>query len=254
MPLIPFPDVPNLPGVPALARVSASLQVSLPSLTSILLPLTAQLNDAVLGQTVWGIFDQDGNQALFPDAFIGIDFRNDARVSNYPQEQGAFASYNKVQTPYDCRVRLAIGSDAASRTGFLDTLDAMLRGIDLYTVVSPEMSYPSATLQNYDYRRDSSNGVTMLTVDLDFIEVRVTATANESEINTPQNPASADAVSDGQVQSTPVTQSSITAVNLPPLAARSGPAPTKSTGGATGSWDTSNTPKPVSTGGATGSW
>ena len=221
MPLIQFPDVPDVPGVPALIRNLAA-----PVVNAVLSPLGSAVVDAALTRPVWGIFDQNGAKVLNPDSFLGIDFHQDTRVSTYPQEQGAFASYNKVGTPYDCRIRMAVGSDETARTAFLATCDGMLNSTDLFSVVTPEVTSPRATLKSYDYRRTDKNGVSMLTVELDFIEVRITATADFSQIDEPQEPSAADPVSDGQVQATPVTQSTVTAVDLPPL----------QTGGVTGSW------------------
>jgi Na+-translocating ferredoxin:NAD+ oxidoreductase RnfD subunit len=192
MPLIPFPNVPNVPGVPAILR-----SVTVPSAGAILNVILGGVAASIFGPVVWGIFDQAGNEILLPDSFLDIDFKNDVRVSSYPQESGAFASYNKVNTPYDCRVKMAIGADKATRTAFLDQVDAMLKSIDLYTVITPEKTYMNAALQNYSYRRESSSGVSMITVDLWFLEVRTTGTAQFSAV---AQPSGASPVSDGQVQ------------------------------------------------------
>ena len=210
MSLIPFPDVPNVPGVPMILR-----SITVPSLGQILGSALGGIAETIFGRTVWGIFDSNGNAALTPDTFLGIDYKNDTKVSNYPQEQGAFAAYNKVGTPYDCRVTMSIGADKAGRTAFLSQLDAMLKTIDLYTVITPEVTYKNASLQNYSYKREARNGVSMLTVDLDFIEVRITAIATFAP---PTNqPSGASPVSDGQVQTFPVTASVINATPLPPI-------------------------------------
>lgn len=214
MSLIPFPDVPNVPGVPAVFR---SLTVPTPG--QLLNNLLGGVAEAIFGTVVWGVFDQSGNAALNPDSFLDIDYKQDLRVSNYPQEEGAFASYNKVGTPYDCRVRMALGGDKASRTAFLAQIETMLKSIDLFTVVTPEATYTNASLQNYNYRRESRNGATMLIVDLWFIEVRVTGVATFSQ---PSQPSGADPVSNGQVQISPVSQSVINAVALPPVGAVAG--------------------------------
>lgn len=237
MPLIPYPDVPNDPGVPPVAQASgedAGDDLSADSYAD-------DIGNADFTTPVWGIYDKVGNEALKPDSFLGIDYRQDTRVSNYPQEKGAFASYNKVQTPFDCRVRLAIGGTEDARTQFLATVDGMTNSIDLFSVVTPEVTYPSAALQSYNYHRDDRGGVTLLTVELDFIEVRQTAQADASEVDQPQDPGAADPVSDGQVQATPVSQSTVNAVDLPPLPPEQ-PAPTPpapgSPAGPTGTWQT----------------
>jgi hypothetical protein len=192
MSLIPFPNVPNVPGVPAILR-----NATIPSAGQLLNNVLGGVAEAIFGRVVWGVFDQSGRAALQPDSFLDIDYKQDMRVSQYPQEAGAFASYNKVGTPYDCRVRMAIGGDKTSRTAFLAQVDAMLQTIDLYTVVTPEATYTNAALQNYGYRRESRNGATMLTVELMFTQVRLTGVATFS---LPAKPSGADPVSGGQVQ------------------------------------------------------
>lgn len=167
MPLIPFPNVPDVPGVPALPR-------------TVVIPPSDGISGAVLSALaqaiapVWGIY-QAGQLALQPDSFVGLDFRNESRVSDYPQEPNTFASYNKVATPFDVRVRMAIAADRATRTNFLATCETMVRSVDLFDVVTPEATYLNATLISYDYRREVQNGVSMLVVDLSLREVRVVA-------------------------------------------------------------------------------
>lgn len=204
MPLIPFPNVPLFPGVPDIIRSAVA------TVERLLDPSLVEVGEVVSSGASWGVYDQDGRAALEPDTFLDIDYRNDVKVSNYPQEAGAFASYNKVATPYDCRVRMAIGRDEASRAAFLEQCDIMLQGIDLFTVVTPETTYTNAALEAYDYRRESKNGVSMIVVDLKFTEVRTPALATFSP-PTPSAPTgdapaidpqvnTANPVSSGQVQ------------------------------------------------------
>lgn len=218
MPFIDFPNVPNVPGVPAIAR-----SITVPTPQALEVGAAGTLTDLLgFSAPVWGVFDQNGNKVLNPDSFLAFDYRNASRVSDYPQEQGAFASYNKVSTPYDVRVRMAIGADQASRTAFLAQCELMLKSIDLFNVVTPEATYINATLENYDYRRETNNGATMITVDMAFKEVRITATAqfSASASSTPlaadqvQSPGAADPVSDGQVQAFAVPPGTVTATAL----------------------------------------
>lgn len=230
MPAIPFPDVPNAQGVPPVPRSSAAPVSATPALAK-----PDQSLSMMLGLPVWGVFDQNGVEVLKPDSFLGIQYKQDARVSNYPQEKGSFASYNKVQTPYDCVVKMAIGGDARARSQFLAQCEAMNNGTDLYSVVTPEVTYATATLQNYSYRRDAAGGANMLTVDLSFVEVRITA-SSVTTINQPQNPASAPSASAGQVQAVPATTATASAVALPPPSIVSGGGGNFNGNGASASW------------------
>lgn len=226
MSLIPFPNVPNVPGVPAVFR-----SATVPTPGALLNMALGGIAEAMFGKVVWGVFDKDDNEALSPDSFLDIDYKNESRVSNYPMEAGAFAAYNKVGTPYDCRVKMAIGGDKDSRAAFLSKVESMVGSIDLFTVVTPEATYTNAALQNYSYRRESKNGATMLIVELWFIQVRLTGVA-EFSTPTPSQPSGADPVSGGQVQAAPVAQGTAAAI-VRPTVARTG---TVNTGGATGSW------------------
>jgi len=119
--------------------------------------------------TQWGIFDQSGNPILEGDSVDSFSFQRDARVSTAPQEQGAFASYNKVAEPYTPRVAYAVNSD---RTGFLAAVDAAVQSLDLYVVTSPDAVYPNANLIHYDYTRTVQQGVTLIIVNVWLEEIR----------------------------------------------------------------------------------
>ncbi|OYZ43326.1 MAG: hypothetical protein B7Y20_14955 [Acidovorax sp. 16-64-162] len=109
-------------------------------------------------QQKWGIYDDAGNLVLEPDSFIGMDFANNWQISDYPVEQGSFATYNKVATPYSSTVSMAKGGSEADRTAFLTTLDTIAGGLTLYTITTPEKNYINATIERYDYERRTHRG------------------------------------------------------------------------------------------------
>ena len=131
------------------------------------------------------------------DTVTTLEYRGDSRVSDYPQEQGAFASYNKVQIPYEARVQLICGRLVPFRAKFLDQIEAAKQSTDLYKIVTPERVYTNANVVAYDTRREVKDGATLVKVNVHIEEIRVTAAAQFS--NT-QNPASANTASQGQVQ------------------------------------------------------
>jgi hypothetical protein len=204
MPFIPFPNVPDVPGVPPLARsatVFTPIRLGLDAAKSALFELSG------VKPPVWGVFLPGGRtKALDPDSFLAVDYRNDSRVSTYPLEQGAFASYNKVQSPYEVRVRMAIGADQDTRSQFLAKCDAMLHSTDRFDVVTPEAVYLNATVTNFDYRREASSGATLIVVEMWFEEVREIGVAQYSSV---KSPGAADPVSNGQVQAFPVRSGQI---------------------------------------------
>lgn len=196
MPLINYPNVPNVPGVPSVLRVPTAVS----SATGAVGLLSQVYTEFMAAR--WGVFTSGGARALNPDSFLEINYQNGSTQSTYPVEEGGFQSYNKVETPFDVRVRMAIGGDQISRAAFLTTVESMLKSLDRFTVVTPEKTYSSASLVNYMYRRETRSGASMIIVELWFQEVRVNAQAAYSAA---KSPSSADTVDGGVVQAFPVT-------------------------------------------------
>jgi hypothetical protein len=199
MPLIEFPDVPDVPGVPPLAR-SAISQVA--AGINGYLALAGLPPLIALPTPTWGVFDDSGLAVAVADSVIAMDYHSESRVSDYPQEMGAFESFNKVQVPYASSVQMTCGGDSPRRATFLAALQAAKDSTNLYSIVTPDVVYRSANITGLNYRRTTRDGASLLTVDLHFEEIRVTASAAFANENV-QNPASADTVSLGQVQAQP---------------------------------------------------
>jgi len=197
LPVPQFPNVPALPGVPALARLAGTPVVT--EINSLL--ISAGLGQLALGfaKPVWGIFDANNQPIAVADSVRAVQFRADSSVSDYPQEAGAFQSYNKVQRPYASVVSMVCGGDEQRRANFLSAIDVAKRSTDLYSIVMPEVVYNNANVVAYDYRREQRNGATLIIADLHIEEIRLNASAAFDNV---QNPASADPVSQGQVQAT----------------------------------------------------
>jgi hypothetical protein len=206
----PTVDVPAAPGIPPVIR-SATAAVD----TIGLLVADAVTIVRLFEGPQWGIFSSTGAPALIGDSVIAVDYRKEYAIPDYPIEEGAFASYNKVQRPFDVRVSFAntgklsilgsllsggaIGSlitgvdpNTAGRRRFLQQVDAAIASLDMFTVVTPEASYANVNLIHADYRREAAGGgATMIRIDVWCQEVRfgsrATSTGTEST-----DPAAAD--------------------------------------------------------------
>ena len=196
-----YPDVPILPGIPAVLRLAAPVAP--------LALLAADVLDALaaFGPPQWGIYTQDGTQAITADSVIGVDLRRDWRIPTHPIEDGGFASYNKVATPFDLRVILSAADSDANRTLLLSQVDAACASLDLFAVITPEFTYPSANLVSYSYRRTSDRGVKLLVIEVGIEEVRITAPTQYAKGDIPasaaKEPAGASPVNRGTVYATP---------------------------------------------------
>lgn len=181
MPNIEFPDVPDALGVPNVLR-SASANLNETNILSAIYsgnPLS--IFESIISPN-WGIYTADGSEAVIsPDGFTGFQCKGSSKISSYPVEAGGFATYNKVQMPYDIRMKMVCSGNIASsnitRMQFLAKLDAMKASLDLYELVTPDYVYSNMNMLDYDYARTSSEGVSLLMVEAYFQEVRVTAGA-----------------------------------------------------------------------------
>jgi hypothetical protein len=175
----------------------------------------------------WGIF-LDGEPVIVADSVIAFEYSQDFHISDYPIEQGAFASYNKVQRPGEVKFRFGTGGSLTDRQAFLQSINAVISDTNLYDIVTPEITYSNFNLTHQDYRRTGQSGAGLLTVDVWAEEVRpaqlatstittnatgnttttnpqagtpnATVASDFSDINQPQNPTASPQVNGGNVQ------------------------------------------------------
>ena len=190
-----MPNVPNVPGVPAL--VSYAVET-----------FTLLTGDSILGigsfvDQQWGIY-LDGDQAFPYQSIVDFDYKQDWPVSDYTVEDGGFQSYDKVQLPFDIKVRVVSGGSAIERQDLLTAVLDASNSLNLYDVVTPEQTFSSCNITHIDYKRTAYNGVGLLMIDIWFIEVRVTSTTTYS---TTQSPTTAGQQNTGSVS--PQTPNSI---------------------------------------------
>jgi hypothetical protein len=211
MDLIPkplYPLVPNAAGVPAVLRSGARI---IDGATGGLLGLSGAM-DTLLGTSTeqWGIFSPSSGQSIaIADSVISIQYRNESRISNYPVEEGSFASYNKVASPYDVRIRMVKGGRQEDRSTFLSAIEFAASATDLFTVVTPEKTFENANIVGHDYSRETLNGAYVIIVDIDIQEVRTTAQTRFAETKSP-NCAAADY--QGQVSADPISATQDSAI------------------------------------------
>lgn len=218
MPLIPYPNVPNVPGVPALPRL-ATITPFVAAGQGLLQGLIWRLFQV---QTQWGIFDSSGQPLGDPSKFTGligaaldsaglgttmstggVDYSKETRVSDFPVEQGSFASYNKVELPASPLVTLCLTGSENDRRSFLDAIDQATKSTDLYSVVTPEVTYIDYTIERYNYQRRANRGATLLIVELSLKEVRQVSSllaVSSGLINAPKDAGSTPKVDAGKVQ------------------------------------------------------
>lgn len=198
-------SIPN--GLPVLSPAQAAL-FKTPS------PLSSDTVSATVaaGTPKWGIYDSAGNLVLEQDNTVSFEFKQNWRLPDYPQEQGGFQTYNKVARPYEVRFVFSKGGSVAERSDFLQTLTQISASLDLYSAVTPEITYSSANVEMYGYRRTAVNGVTLIRVEIGLKQINQTATASFSNTAQPQG-ANQTNLGSAQPTTTPAqTQSAISSI------------------------------------------
>lgn len=201
IPVALFPDVPQLPGVPQLVRSLLFPPTPLPDIGT----QAASGLWASSGQLpTWGVFDQAGVQVLTPDNVLSLNNRNEWRIPDFPVQDGSFASYNKIIIPFETSLRFTKGGSQSDRTEFLDQIKAIAGDTNLYTILTPEVSYLDCNIIRYEVTRRGAEGAFFLTeVDVFFRQIlQVAAQYSTSAANTSnaQNPAAVPPVNAGNVQ------------------------------------------------------
>lgn len=231
IPKLPFPNVPNLPGVPQLVRSPL-----FPPSPGPILGAAAAIGALWRGlfvQNKWGIYNQPkaapqgdaqfitdpdtGERALVvpintpatptkvvdPDSILDFGYRNEVDIPDFPIQNGAFANYNRVNLPYEASVRLSKGGSEQDRRNFLNQIDVLMNSLELYQIVTPERTYVDVNPVRFEVMRRGANAAYFLTeVDLFFREIRtVTAVYTRTSITTQnaQNPSAQGAQNQGTV-------------------------------------------------------
>jgi hypothetical protein len=154
--------IPALPGVPTVGT----------ALKSGLGYAEGKLWQIIKGQQTWGIFNAKNEAICKFDSVVDVGWRNDSKITTAPVQGGAFASYNKVHSPYDATLRLSKGGKEADRIAFLAAIEKAGEGTDLYTIVTPEKTYTNANIVQIGYERRADSGANMLIVDVGLTEIR----------------------------------------------------------------------------------
>jgi hypothetical protein len=197
-----YPNVPIAPGVPPIPRdpLAVALNVAL---------LTADAFGLLFGNgsNQWGLF-QNGSAVILADNVTALDFRKDWIIASYPVQRGAFESYDKVQTPFEMRLRFTTGGTVAERQAFLNSIFNIAGTTNLYDVYMPEASFSSVCIKHVDFDR-TAQSVGLLAVDV-WVE-QVVQAAVPSFSNT-ASPNSASPVAQGQVQTQTPTQAQMAGI------------------------------------------
>lgn len=186
-------NIPDVPGVPPLVSYSAN--------NILLLAADAVAAYNYLFGTNWGVF-LNGTKAFAYQSVIDFSYKQDLPTSDYPVEAGGFMSYDKVEMPFDVRVRVVSAGTESGREALLSSVRAASKTLNLYDIVTPEQTYRGCNITHFDFARSASSGVGMIIIDIWFIEIRETSTAT---FTSTQQPGVAGQQNTGSVNPQPST-------------------------------------------------
>lgn len=158
-------------GLPALPGA----QGSVPAVTQLLASDAPNLFSGLAGPA-WGLF-LNNSPVVTAESVVSFDFKKSASISSFQVENGGFESYNKVQKPFDVRIRFATGGTPADRQALLESAQAAVKSLDLMDAVTPSAVYANVNPVHLDYRQTSDKGVGLIQVDIFCEEVRVLASS-----------------------------------------------------------------------------
>ena len=149
---------------------------------------------------IWGIYDKDGNLVIVADNMMDFRYDNSSKISNFPTEEGSFATYNKVRSPFKAKVTMSVGGDSAAMAAFMATLDEVVNNTELYDVVTPERTYLNANIEKVNYARSHNKGVNCIVAHVELMEVRQVSPAYASVTINAKKPQAKDQKKSGKKQ------------------------------------------------------
>lgn len=134
----------------------------------------AEQPNAQQGQ--WIVSDAESGESLITfTSFLDMDMKAESKVPTQPTEEGGFFTYNKVETPDDVRVSLAVQGQPDVIEAAISALREAKNSTQLLAIETPDEVLDSFTLAGFNYRRTTQEGAGLLVVELMLTEVRQVA-------------------------------------------------------------------------------
>jgi hypothetical protein len=145
----------------------------------------------------WGLYDQSGLPAVIVDNIQSLEVALEAQISDFPVENGGFASYNKVIRPFDVRLAMTKGGSVEDRQAFVQQVQDAWQSLDLFNVITPEVVYLDVNVVAVRRLVESDRGVGLMMLDVSLRKVRQTG---RLAFTSTAQPASAGVSNNGAVQ------------------------------------------------------
>lgn len=102
-----------------------------------------------------------------------IGYAQEYTLPTNPIQDGSFATFNKIATPYEIELRMVKSGSLSDRAKFLDDLERIGASLQLYRIVTPERTYQPVNISSVGYTREGNEGAFFFTeVDIRVVEIR----------------------------------------------------------------------------------
>lgn len=120
----------------------------------------------------WVLMDEGGSIAVAFTSFINMDLKTENKVIQAPTEEGSFVAYNKIQTPIEIGLQVAISGSVSDLESAVSDLLTMSSSTQLLSLITPEREYQSLNLTKLAWRRVAEDGTNVIYIDCGLSEVR----------------------------------------------------------------------------------
>lgn len=154
----------------------------------------------------YDIYIQDTYTGLFGkgieyNSVFEFQYEATSEATNEPVEEGGFASFYKTMQPEKITLVFGFNTDDYIQNQALTVIYERMKRYELITIATPQKMYRDMTIIGISYKRESSSGVTMLTISVDFQKVKqVSVTQEKGIVFQPRNTDSANKTNTGRKQ------------------------------------------------------
>lgn len=168
-----LPSIPSLPSVNIPKVVSfVKSPAAVLNVVSLIAKYLPKLNPP---RPIYAILNKETQIPLtIPDSWLEINpLIAEYQVSDYPIEDGAFATYNKVRRPSLMGATMVKEGSDLERATWLEAIRQQLQSdpTALYNIITPQGIFPNQTLVGLALQTRPDRGSNMLYLELKFSEV-----------------------------------------------------------------------------------
>ena len=106
-------------------------------------------------------------------SFFRLGYTQEYTLPTNPIQDGSFATFNKIATPFEVELRMVKSGPLADRAKFLDDMERIGASLQLYRIVTPERTYQPVNISSFSLVREGAQGAFFFAeADITVFEIR----------------------------------------------------------------------------------